>query len=165
MTDCQNHFFARRGEGMTLIGQKMVRFEVPAVLHHGRITCSRVEKTAHSVTRGSWLEFDICHHDPIPSFVRKMTGHDPRWSSGVSLRWNFDHNVTKFAPHEVPQFIAWGKLTFDERVGIHRVDWSRSPQSGTVSFFLFTNLKRRVEWYKSLWALNTSPPRNHCKFV
>jgi len=27
-------------------------------------------------------------------------------------------------------------------------------------FFFFITLKPRIEWYKSLWALNTSPPRN-----
>ena len=32
-------------------------------------------------------------------------------------------------------------------------------------FFFFIPLKPRVEWYKSLWALNTSPPRNRCTFL
>ena len=33
-------------------------------------------------------------------------------------------------------------------------------------FFLFTvTLTHRVESYKSLWALNTSPPRNRCTFL
>ena len=40
-----------------------------AAVGHGRITCSRMEKTAHSVTRGSGLELDRCHDDPIPPFV------------------------------------------------------------------------------------------------
>ena len=33
------------------------------------------------------------------------------------------------------------------------------------SFFFFIILKPRVEWYKSIWALNTSPPRNRCTFL
>ena len=36
---------------------------------HGINTCSRMEKTTHSVTRGSRLELDLCHHDLIPAFV------------------------------------------------------------------------------------------------
>ena len=40
----------------------------------GRITCSRIEKTAHSVTRRSRLELDLRHHDPIPPFVGKRIG-------------------------------------------------------------------------------------------
>ena len=32
-------------------------------------------------------------------------------------------------------------------------------------FFFFIALKPRVELYKSLWALNTSPPRNRCTFM
>jgi hypothetical protein len=43
-----------------------------AAVNHGRITCSRMEKTAHSVARGSRLESDLCHHDPISPFVRSI---------------------------------------------------------------------------------------------
>jgi len=34
---------------------------------------------------------------------------------------NFDRNVTKFASHVVLKLIAWCKLTFGERVVLHRV--------------------------------------------
>ena len=37
----------------------------------------------------------------------------------------------------------------------------RTDSSSLLSF----TLKRRVEWCKSLWASNTSPPRNHCIFL
>ena len=30
--------------------------------------------------------------------------------------------MTKFAPHKALKLIEWGKLTFDERVVLHRVD-------------------------------------------
>jgi len=40
-------------------------------VHHGRITYSRMEKSAHSVTRGSRLELDSCQHDPIPPLLGK----------------------------------------------------------------------------------------------
>ena len=33
----------------------------------------------------------------------------------------FERNVTRFAPHEALKLIARGKLTFDERVVVHRV--------------------------------------------
>ena len=32
-------------------------------------------------------------------------------------------------------------------------------------FFFFISLKPRVESFKSLWALNTSPPRNRFTFL
>ena len=35
-------------------------------------------------------------------------------------------NVTKFAPHDAVKLIASGKLTFDERVVLHRVGVSVS---------------------------------------
>jgi len=44
-----------------------------------------------------------------------------RWCSRVSLVQVFERNVTKFAPYKVLKLIAWGKLTFDERVVLHRV--------------------------------------------
>jgi len=43
-----------------------------------------------------------------------------RWSSRFSLARNFERNVTKFSPRKVLKLIAWGKLTFDERVVLHR---------------------------------------------
>jgi len=35
---------------------------------------------------------------------------------------NFDRHVTKFAPRKALKLIASGKLTFDERVVLHRAD-------------------------------------------
>ena len=43
-----------------------------------------------------------------------------------------------------------------------RGDVPRLQQSRVTFFFFFITLKPRVKWYKSLWALNTSPPRNRC---
>ena len=34
---------------------------------------------------------------------------------------HFEGYVTKFAPHKILKLIAWGKLTFDKRVVLHRV--------------------------------------------
>ena len=45
-----------------------------------------------------------------------------RWSTRVSLAQYFERNVTKFAPHKARNLIASCKLTFDERVVLHRVD-------------------------------------------
>jgi len=45
-----------------------------------------------------------------------------RWASRASLVQNFERNVTKFAQHKDPKLIAEGKLSFDERVVVYRVD-------------------------------------------
>ena len=36
------------------------------------------------------------------------------------VAFKFEGYVTKFAPHTALKLIAWGKLTFDERVVAHR---------------------------------------------
>jgi len=41
---------------------------------HGILKYSRLEKTAHSVTRGSRLQLDLCHHDPISPFAGERIG-------------------------------------------------------------------------------------------
>ena len=46
----------------------------------------------------------------------------------LSLQY-FERTVTKFVPHKSPKLIASGKLTFDERVVLHRVACLR----GTLS--------------------------------
>ena len=33
----------------------------------------------------------------------------------------FERNVNKFAPHQAIKLFVWGKLTFAERVVLHRV--------------------------------------------
>ena len=43
-------------------------------------------------------------------------------SSEFSFVQIFKRYVTKFAQHKVLQSIAWGKVTFDERVVLHHVD-------------------------------------------
>ena len=45
-----------------------------------------------------------------------------RWAR---FRWgqSFGCYVTKFAPHRALKLIVSGKLTFDERVVLHRVKW------------------------------------------
>ena len=48
-------------------------------------------------------------------------------------------NVTKFAPHNAVRLIASGKLTFDERVVLHRVGVSVS--SGTSPNFYEVQLE------------------------
>ena len=44
-----------------------------------------------------------------------------RRNTRVSLARKFERNVTKFAPHKALKLIASGKLTYDERVVLHRV--------------------------------------------
>ena len=44
-----------------------------------------------------------------------------RWSTRVSLVRNLERCVTSFAPHKALKLIACGKLTFDDRVVLHRV--------------------------------------------
>jgi len=44
--------------------------------------------------------------------------------------------------------------------------WSQERLSNPEpSPFFFMSLQPRVEWYTSLWALNTSPPRNRFTFL
>ena len=45
----------------------------------------------------------------------------PRDMLGVSLPQLLEGCVTKFASHKALKLIAWGKLTLDERVALHRV--------------------------------------------
>ena len=44
-----------------------------------------------------------------------------RWTSRVALPRNFEGRVTIFAPHYALNLTAWDKLTFDERIVVHRV--------------------------------------------
>jgi len=67
------------------------------------------------------------------------------------------------------------KLTLPRRAWGIRGRWdcpwflglSRTQRINLCWFFLFffITLKPRVECYQSLWALNTSPPRNRCTFL
>ena len=82
-----------------------------------------------------WSKLSLIWRSLIPTFTHLKTTHPS------------DHS-------------SWESLT----------EWSSSSSlwllilqmSDTKVFFFFVsiNLKPRVEWYKSLWALNTSPPRN-----
>ena len=53
---------------------------------------------------------------------RRRRPAGPRVSSGHF----FKRNVTKFSPHTALKLIACGKLTFDERVVVHRLGRSRA---------------------------------------
>ena len=59
--------------------------------------------------------------DPDPN-LRLKIHKTTRWSSRVSLPQIFEGHVTKFAPRKTLQSIAGGKLSFDQRVVLHRVD-------------------------------------------
>ena len=70
-----------------------------------------------------WLKSEVNHpHDPA------------RCKSQVLLVQNFDRNVTKGAPRKALKSIAWGKLTSDERIVLHRVElWdSVNNQHGII---------------------------------
>jgi hypothetical protein len=45
--------------------------------------------------------------------------------------------VTRFAPHKDLKLIAWGKLTFDEKLVLHRVDASNHQDLASVCMKLF----------------------------
>ena len=47
------------------------------------------------------------------------TNQPTRLASRVSFVRISERNVTKFAHHQAPKLIAWGKLTLDERVVLH----------------------------------------------
>jgi len=55
--------------------------------------------------------------------------------------------VTKFASHKALKVIATGKLTFDERVVVHRVD---TAQRGALSLFACTQLTLGINFTKRL---------------
>ena len=50
---------------------------------------------------------------------------DTQWSTNVSLDRIPGCYVTKYAPHKALKLISRGKLTFEERVVLHRVVESR----------------------------------------
>ena len=54
------------------------------------------------------------------------------WRSRVSLPRISEGYVTKFALHKAQKVITSGKLTFDERVVLHRVDGSMVVQRNTA---------------------------------
>jgi len=58
-----------------------------------------------------------------------------RWSARVSLPRNFEGYVTKFAPHMALKLIARGKLIFDERVVVHRVEQRMRARIGLAGVF------------------------------
>ena len=66
-------------------------------------------------------------HDPNADEVpRALNGkcaseRATRWTSRASLFNEIARCVTRFAPHKAPKSIVAGKLTFDERVVLHRV--------------------------------------------
>ena len=62
--------------------------------------------------RGAVAHLGEPDHRPCPR--KTMVPPTIRW-----IRWGGD--VTKFAPHNAPKLIARGKLTFGDRVVLHRV--------------------------------------------
>ena len=60
-----------------------------------------------------------------------------RWSTRVFRRGRIPRcYVTKFAPRKALYLIAWGKLTFDERVVLHRVVPGEDSQSDVATAYL-----------------------------
>ena len=64
-----------------------------------------------------WFRIRITHE----TLLSAQTG---AWSTWVLFPRIFKSFVTRFASHETPQLIASGKLAFDERVVLHRAEWS-----------------------------------------
>ena len=55
---------------------------------------------------------------------------------------NLEGNVTKFAPHKALKLIARGKLTFDERAVLHRVDSAGSERVRVCQLKKYRQLKK-----------------------
>ena len=60
-------------------------------------------------------------HSRCSLFARKRLPGAIRRLPRVSVARNLERYVTKFAPHKVVKLTSKGKLTFDERVLVHRV--------------------------------------------
>ena len=58
----------------------------------------------------------------LPQNTKLEPYHATWWSSKGSLPRISEGCVIKFAPHKAPKLIAPGKLTFDERVELNRVE-------------------------------------------
>ena len=65
----------------------------------------------------------------------KGTGGATRWTTRGSFPQNYGGYVTKCAPHQTRKLIARGKLTFDERVVLHRMGraWGSEPERSNGS--------------------------------
>jgi len=93
------------------------------------------------VRTGSWmgppqgkLTLRRAHPGPSPHNCPGLRSClSARWSTRIWLARNFDCNVTTFAPHKALELIVWGRLTFDERVVLHRVAGNRSASLTQVN--------------------------------
>ena len=111
----------------------------------------RFHDSSHQVSRTS---------ESPPSFqdTQRMCG---TWNHAVSRPFH----VLSVAPNFGSGYKIWNRLASV----IWLVAWggpgSLKLQGKPATFFFFVTLEPRVEWYQSLCALNTSPPRNHCTFL
>jgi len=71
----------------------------------------------------------VCPLDPAIHPAQAQPRLTTRWSSRVSFVRILERYVTKFAPHTALKLIAEGKLTFDERFVIQRVEGSSTVRS------------------------------------
>ena len=61
-------------------------------------------------------------NEMIETSEKRSVGHRTVEYEGF-VPCNLKGTVTKSAPHKALKSIAWGKLAFDERVVLHRVNW------------------------------------------
>ena len=84
-----------------------------------RICCLK-HCDSHSAPCQPLLNF-FSRMDSISTSHNPPSAHPTRWSWRVSFVRTFERYVTKCAPYKALKLIARGKLTFDERVVLHRV--------------------------------------------
>ena len=64
-----------------------------------------------------------------------VSRHPTRWPLRVSFPPNLEGFVTKFAPYKALKLMVCGKLTFDERVVLRRVDGGGSSAGSSGVYF------------------------------
>ena len=103
--------------------------------------------------------------------IRALLGTAPHFCQTVVLELRTVPNCTTLSLR-ILRVIRRGARSMYKRGGASRrarlalsaVSSCRNPQGlfFFFFFFFFMTLEPRVEWYKSLCDLNTSPPRNRC---
>ena len=97
-----------------------------------------------------WSNFSPGKTGQTSVLVRVTT----RWTSRVSVHRHFEGHVTKLAPHQDLKLIVWCKLTFDERVVVHRADGRFCP----VGDFAKNRRRLRFKPYRGTSLIRNSTP-------
>jgi len=101
------------------------------------------------------------------------TVDQPEWggarNTGIFLKCVRGYSSKDVLPRKLSEFLEscswsrklWGLKLTGRQLWMRQYCCLRAP----FFFFLCITLKPRVEWYKSLWTLNTSLPRNRFKLL